>query len=240
MLKSYYFIALSILILALCVFLGFWQIDRAEEKRILLEKIHVQSIVPVTDWKSAEDAQIIFLVGQYDTSSAFLLDNQSYEGAVGYDLIVPFITEASSIVFMVNLGWVEADINRNVLPEIELPSHSLEIKVRVYKPSKQVFRLSENQYANTGWPKRIQYFSSDYFMEELRHKYEFATQVVFYETRIEERQLGGQIRHWNYQHMPPEKHVAYAVQWFSLAIVIFLLSIFFLQKSIKERGNESS
>lgn len=237
--KLYIFTGLIVFVVGSCIALGFWQLSRAEEKRLLLVRQASQSEVSVETWREAVDGQILNLEGMYWDKHYFLLDNQSYEGVAGYSVIAPFLLNERPLlenaqtektnkplikqVVMVNLGWVKANINRAILPNVELPNGTVNIRVRVYKPSKSVFRLTENQYANAGWPKRIQYFSHDFFIKEVSNITKDNIQLISYETRIEEQQAGVQVRHWHYRQMQPEKHQAYAFQWFGLALVVSVL-----------------
>ena len=258
--KLYFFAGLIFVVIGLCLTLGFWQLDRADEKRQLIAKNDSQIEIPVVHWAQAKDANILTLEGMYEQEAYFLLDNQSYDGAAGYSVIVPFWLDDSLMerhlereeakaglppprVFMVNLGWVKADVNRAVLPKVELPLGTIEIKVRIYKPSKPTFTLSERQYENEGWPKRIQYFSTRYFESRIngfQSERIAEKQIAPYETRIEKNELGAQTRHWQYRQMPAEKHQAYAVQWFVLAVVISILGALFWRKTRHKtnRGEE--
>lgn len=236
MTRYYFFGALIMVFIGLSLKLGFWQLERAEEKRQILNNATSVIERPLSLWQQANDGDVLTLQGRYEQKNVFLLDNQSYEGQVGYSPILPFIVTDKNIaskplIFMVNLGWVKADINRNILPKVGLPLGEITIRVRVYKPNKSTFRLSENQYATPDWPKRIQYFSTQYFIEELNKSRGEVVTVVSYQTRIEPREIGAQRVHWLHRTMTPAKHQAYAIQWFALALLLlFAGGVFWLQQ----------
>ncbi|TBR41070.1 SURF1 family protein [Marinomonas agarivorans] len=243
MTKFYFFIALITIFVCLSIRLGIWQLERAEEKRLLLKQATTDVQLSASDWQDAENGTLLTLRGRYKHDTYFLLDNQSYQGSVGYSPIVPFMVEALTptsepVVFMVNLGWVKANIDRSVLPEIVLPSGEVKVKVRVYQPDKDVFRLSDKQYDNIDWPKRIQYFSGEYFAEQLAKKTGLKTVLVPYQVRIEQGEIGARIAHWASSSMTPEKHQAYAVQWFTLSVFLLLCSGFYFYQQRKGHKKE--
>jgi len=222
----------------LTVFLGFWQLDRAQQKESLLARAVSTDVLPVSQWSSAVNGQLVNLTGRYLTRFQFLVDNKPFEGRAGYDLIVPFSASSGDgdVIFWVNLGWKKASENRAILTRTSLPIESLSILARVYIPEKSAFRLSDKQFANSGWPKRVQYFDQGFFagsvglsVSDLRSDFEL---------RLEDRQPGLQVRRWLPSLlMSPAKHVAYAVQWFLLAFALIVLVVVFLVRYFKESVN---
>ncbi|WP_274544559.1 SURF1 family cytochrome oxidase biogenesis protein [Legionella oakridgensis] len=43
--------------------------------------------------------------------------------------------------------------------------------------------------------------------------------------RLDKKEANGFIRAWDIVSMPPQRHYAYAFQWFAIALVIFVLFI---------------
>lgn len=222
----------------LTVYLGFWQLDRAQQKEALLTRVVANDVLPVSQWRHATNGQLVNLTGKYLSQYQFLVDNKPYEGQAGYDVLVPFVQslESESVLFWVNVGWIKASVDRNVLTQITLPAELLNILVRVYLPEKEVFRLSDKQFENQGWPKRVQYFDSDFFADAIRSN--FVSSKSTYELRLEDHQPGLQVRRWLPSlMMPPQKHIAYAVQWFLLALALIVLVVVFLVRHFKESVN---
>lgn len=237
------FFTLVVFFIGLTFGLGFWQLDRAQQKEALLLSFKEDSQLLEGDWPEARTGQLINLTGQYLDEYQFLIDNKTYEGKVGYDLVVPFVAqgEVQATTFLVNVGWVEGAAMREVLPLILLPKTNVDLVVRAYIPSKPSFRLSEQQYENSGWPKRVQYFDARFFENKLSEEsgLELSPIVVNYEVRLEASQPGVQARRWLVDSvMPPEKHVAYAVQWFLLAFVLIVLFVVFFLRDVKESVND--
>ncbi|KZM38491.1 hypothetical protein OA92_23615 [Marinomonas sp. SBI22] len=237
------FICLVVVFFSLTLSLGFWQLDRAAQKEDYLARNQTNEIMQASSWVSAIDGQLIQLNGKYLSQYQFLIDNKTYQGKFGYDVIVPFLTKVGldDVLFWVNLGWVEASVDRSKLNKTNLPNAEVELQARVYLPAKKGFRLSDAQYQTQGWPSRVQYFDASFFQQligtELTQKKRHLL-VSGFEMRLEAHQAGVQVRRWLPNNvMPPEKHLAYAFQWFALAFSLIVLAVVFLVRHVKESMN---
>lgn len=241
--KLLLFICLVAVFFSLTLSLGFWQLDRAEQKEAYLARNQTDEIMPMTNWQSVKDGQLIQLEGHYLSQYQFLIDNKTYQGKFGYDVIVPFLArlDAEDVVFWVNLGWIEASVDRSVLVKTNVLSSDVQLQARVYLPSKKGFRLSDDQYQTHGWPSRVQYFDADFFQQSFKSELaqtEKRLVISGFEVRLEAHQEGVQARRWLPSNvMPPEKHLAYAFQWFALAFSLIVLAVVFLVRHVKESMN---
>src|SRR5688572_20604674 len=95
----------TVLLFPLLVRLGFWQLEREQEK-IQLQTMYTerqqQAPVALFDLDEQEDLQYrqVVVAGTYDNEHVFLLDNKIYQGQVGYELIVPLLTNGGAVVFV--------------------------------------------------------------------------------------------------------------------------------------------
>ena len=100
-------------LLALLLWLGQWQWDRAAEKQTLLDRWASQALLaPVAlptapDGNTAATAQFqrVFANGAYLPGSQVLLDNQTRGGKAGYRILTPLLL-ADGSALMVDRGWV--------------------------------------------------------------------------------------------------------------------------------------
>lgn len=241
--KLLIFICLVAVFFSLTLSLGFWQLDRAEQKEAYLTRNQTHEIMPMSNWQNAKDGQLIQLNGRYLSQYQFLIDNKTYQGKFGYDVIVPLLAKlnADEMVFWVNLGWIEASVDRSVLESTNLPSGEIQLQARVYLPAKKGFRLSDEQYQTQGWPSRVQYFDADFFQQSFKAELPKTKKRLVmseFEVRLEAHQDGVQTRRWLPSNvMPPEKHLAYAFQWFALAFSLIVLAVVFLVRHVKESMN---
>lgn len=229
--KQFGLMLLCGLLVALMCSLGAWQLSRADEKRKWQLTV-MQPKVYAEDWFAhIQDGNLLRVTGRYLSEQQFFLDNKVVEGTPSYDVVTPFIT-LDGVRFFINRGAVKALPNRHQLPQLdEMEDKLVNLLIRVYVPSKNAFRLSDAQYATAGWPKRVQYFDSSYFGEVVNVTR--SADVFPAEVRLEPNQYGVLNRHWQSGVMTPEKHVAYAVQWFVMAgTLLFLMGYYRYKKKL--------
>ena len=79
-----------VLIVPLLLSLGFWQLDRADEKRALINRQNARKMQPVVQlsggFENADDLRYMNVAasGRYDAEHQFLIDNQVVNGKVGF------------------------------------------------------------------------------------------------------------------------------------------------------------
>jgi surfeit locus 1 family protein len=89
--------------------------------------------------------------------------------------------------------------------------------------------LKDADQPEPGWPSRIQIP----VVEKLSERLGYA--LLPFQMELSENQPEGFARHWTIQTtIPPEKHRAYAVQWFGLALTLTLLFLWILLKKNRE------
>ena len=228
----------TVIAIAILVKLGFWQLDRAQQKQQLFTdfaQAQNQQARPLTDRLSDRNSlnrfELISVTGQIDTKRYFLLDNQMVEGQPGYHVIALLKSTQLSELLPVNLGWIAAPRSRSEIPTVELPQQELTIEglVRIPQANQFISQVFEEQH--TKWPKRVQEFIPQTISEHT------GIALKPYELLLVSPQLKGFRQQWEPQVMAPEKHRAYAVQWFSLAIaclVVYLVVLYKLNKSKQE------
>lgn len=217
---------LTLIIVPLLVSLGLWQLDRAGEKRHLLDEFEQRwHILPVNfdELKpdDREEYRSVILTGRFETEKWFFLDNKTRKGKVGYEVLVPFMTNKKQWV-IVNRGWVEGNPDRSILPFVEQPAGNLTIQGRLHYSNSQ-FTLAEHYIVDNQWPKVIQ--TEDVSQLTKLTGYRFMTSGI----RIESSDTSAFVTDWIIVNSSPEKHTGYAVQWFAMA---FVWSVMFISFSI--------
>ena len=97
--------------------LGFWQLDRAEQKQQALELLERQQELHVEQWmalanKVDSHSQRVRLKGTIQSEQVWLLDNKVYQGQVGYTLITKFKLKGTEQQVLVDWGWIKAPVDR--------------------------------------------------------------------------------------------------------------------------------
>ncbi len=206
---------------ALFVALGMWQLERAafkDEVQAKFERRLAQDYAPLIDTGDLGDVQYrkLRLEGEYQTRHSFLLDNQTYEGKAGYQVITPLFLADSDHIILVNRGWAAWSGARDPLPEPLPPAAGGLVTGIAFIPSEPALALGEFPVGGS-WPRLIPYVD----IEELRRQY--SPKLLPMILWMAPEQPGEYRRAWDPVWLPPEKSRAYAVQWFAFAAIALLL-----------------
>ena len=214
--------------------LGFWQLDRAEQKHLRQQRIEQYlskrplKIPEIKKYSGNINDLPVSFSGRADNQKFFLLDNKVFNGKVGYQVIKVFEDVATGQHILVNLGWVAGAVNRHSLPQIEdTQIGQVQGQIRNYQILD--FVLGE-QDETSGWPKRIQRVNPESM--SVSYGAPLSSYVVLLHPEVD----GGFARKWQPIVMPAEKHTAYAVQWFLLALA-FVCVVAVVVKKQGESGD---
>jgi len=214
---------LTVITAGLLASLGMWQLDRAEQKRQLLdswshkageEKIRLTASLKADNAFRYQPAEVS---GVMDAAHQFLLDNKVYQGRVGYHVLTPLRIDHSDAAVLVNRGWVPAGTSRSELPEIPVATDRVKVTGILDIPPEKVFSLGEGEDRAPGWPKVLQRIRLE--LQEQQLGYTLLPAVLL----LDADQPSGFVRNWRPVVFGPEKHRGYAFQWFSLATVLLAI-----------------
>lgn len=203
---------------------GMWQLDRAEQKRRLFSEFDASGVTnaltePVRDDEfEMQRYRPMRLRGRYDSARQFLLDNIVVEGKVGYQVLTPLLLADTSV--LVNRGWVPADPDRSVLPDVSVEPGEREVAGLVAPLPVPGLRLEPADVdPSAPWPRRLSFPSAAQIRDQLEYD------VAGYQLLLDPDADNGFARDWRPVVMSPEKHLSYAVQWFGLAVALLVIYI---------------
>lgn len=227
--------------------LGIWQNTRAIEKEVRLNRIitlnkqSAMSLLQVVDLnnelsiKTSTDSDTkntninkniipndyindfpVYINGTFDSQFMFFLDNQPNKGALGYRVLQ--VAKAGPYYVLVNLGWVQGSIDRNILPDIMPLSGQYQFNGHI-RLVEQGIMLMEQIFSKDHWPLRVQQIELEKFSTLI------GQQLLPFVVYLDKNEGLGYTKNWQAIVMPPEKHRAYAFQWFSLAAAWLILMI---------------
>jgi surfeit locus 1 family protein len=208
--------------------LGFWQLDRAEQKRERYEnflerhqstELRLEDGLLQTDlkWRKA------VLVGSYEDTN-LLLDNRVYMKQSGYEVLTPFKLNDGNAV-LVNRGWVSNRGSRDFVPSVSVKSQRLEIKGYFGPPpvvGVSFFGEDKTDFKETLGDSviRVQRIDPSTLGNVSSGKSLF--KEVFY---LEGSQIGALRVDRKLPGSGSEKHEAYATQWFSMAAILAFIGL---------------
>ena len=212
----------SIFFTVLFIFLGFWQIERAESKALKIksfDEMQIKAPAPLSD--SSFEWSRVFADGIYDSSNQVLIDNQINNGKVGYKVFTPFYYDDKAI--FVDRGWIQRGAKRSDLPEVEFNSNRTRIIGSLLKPEKEV--LVGDELLTKTRPIVSQTKLPSIIQKEFNKNFLDMVLVLepgsnFLEEYIPPRPFV----------ITPTKHYGYALQWFTMSIVLASMFIYAINK----------
>ncbi len=203
---------------ALFVSLGRWQLDRAEQKRVLFEGFasgagSVQAL-PLS-FEPVARYQRVSVSGRYDGARQFLLDNMSHDGQPGFQVLTPLVLDDGRVV-IVNRGFVAfGTASRNERPPIEVGGGQRRVAGRADSLPRPAVELEAA--ASAGWPRVVSFPRSADLAAALGATVH--PQVLLLDAGEPE----GFLRAWTAPGLPPDRHIGYAVQWFGFAAAVAVI-----------------
>lgn len=220
------------LLLPILIGLGFWQLSRAEEKRALLAEFQLGSAttqqLSSNSIERMPSLQQAIATGHYDASRQILLDNIPYTGTAnsglrngqpGYHVLTPFKLADERIV-LVNRGWLPLGSQRNQLPAINVNEQPRSIRGRVKELPRPGIRMGVAAQTNN-WPRVLNFPT----LTDLRAAYgdKLLPKILL----LDPSEPDGFARDWSARYsfgeFGPDRHLAYAVQWFALAVTLCVI-----------------
>jgi len=210
------------LLLPLLLTLGFWQLSRAEEKRLLLAEYEaIRQAPPITAAElfaqaAPKEGQAVLLRGQFDDKRSLLLDNRTRAGRVGLELLQPFQDKDSKLWLLVNRGWLPWP-DRRKPPVFTTPVGEQQLIARVYLRKKSWFQRANTR--SDEWPQLIIEVEPQNLWQTLERD------GLPWQLRLQDG-AAAYVTDWQVINMPPAKHTGYAVQWFALAATLVGLYLY--------------
>lgn len=208
---------------ALTIALGFWQLNRANEKQALQSRIDEYArATPIAVGREALNPAEVLLKrvevrGRFEPRHVVFLDNRVYQKRAGYHVLMPLRIGNSEKFVLVNRGWIAGSGERNRTPTVITPEGEVTVRGTATPFSERYLELSSKIAEGNIWQNMV------------LERYRQATQLDVQPFVIQQIDAGEfndhLVRDWPPVDLKRNTHLAYAVQWFALAIAIFVYYI---------------
>lgn len=215
----------SLLLLPLLIGLGFWQLQRAEQKATLQELLIQQQDLPPLAWVAGASVPTdaseylyrrVTMQGQFNQRQIWLLENRIRHGRVGYEVLTPFYLANGGAV-LVNRGWIAGTGYRDQLPQVP-PAQTQSISGNLVTPSKN--SLLQQELVADAWPQTVLQIDLEQMQALL------ATPLLPWVLQVDPEHASALDAQWSNINMPASKHLGYAWQWFAMAVALVILTLF--------------
>ncbi|MBI1423598.1 MAG: hypothetical protein GC149_09050 [Gammaproteobacteria bacterium] len=229
---------LVVVLFPLLLRLGFWQLARADQKRVILANQHAKMDLPPLPIVQRVGANDDLEYRHLQVSGTFLdkyqifIDNKVSQGQAGYDVVTPLRIKQTNQVVLVDRGWVPLGNSRAELPHIDTPDQEVTLTGIADYHTKDVVSFGAANRSNQGWPAVVRWVDIQEIQAET--KLDLAPFMLL----LDPKERYGFVRNWQFVNMPPAKHVSYAVQWFTMALVLLVIYIVVNTKRIHESGTQ--
>ncbi len=227
-----------LILLPVLLSLGFWQLDRAQQKRAIQAEYDARSrderVEIGSQLQQADDLRFYRVVahGTYEPRYQLLIDNRVQDGRVGYYVITPLRIGSSNTLVLVNRGWVPMGQTRDDLPKANAPSGMLEITGIATVPSDRIFMFTEPPAPTDKWQRVWQHIDIKRFAAAVPFRVQPV--VILLDP---DSPAGGFMRRWARLDTGIAVHKGYAFQWFILAAALLVAYLIYGLRAAKMRND---
>jgi surfeit locus 1 family protein len=224
---------LTIVLIAMLISLGRWQLHRAAEKRALFDSFAAglgatKSIDLQTP--KVPRYQHVEINGHYDDTRQVLIDNMVHAERAGYFVITPFALQGGGWV-LVNRGWVPLGNSRAERPAIPVTADARRIRGRADNMPSPGISMGTPAAPAPPYPVVANFPTQADVAQLLKEpNWTAAADLIL----LDPQEPDGYVRDWSAPGFPPIRHIGYAVQWFGLALA--LLSIYIVTNFRRAAG----
>ena len=201
-----------LVLVPLFIGLGFWQLDRAGQKRQLAGTQETRGTAPVLELDSrmldAEDVEhrMLAVSGTFIPEKSVFIENRKHQGKTGLHVISPMKIASGDRYLLVNRGWVRT-------PPKEEPSAAVRVTGRAVVPQPPAIKLGGG-YAPASSQQRWPYFTLE--------TYSAWSGLAVYPFMVLQSPDDdhGFVRAWVSKPVDETMHIGYALQWFAFALIV--------------------
>ena len=214
----------TLVLVALGILLGNWQVRRAAEKTALQARLTQRSALPplVLDGKPVDPAAVeyrrVIVTGEFVPNWPLFLDNRPFEGRTGFIVLMPFKIAGGDDVVLVARGWVPRDpAVHDKVPQVPAPAGRTTIEGLAILHPARVMELGKAPPPRPG--AIVQNVDPAGFAQ--------ASGLRTLPVLVEQTSPDGTglTRKWPAPAVDVDRNKGYAFQWYALAAMAFLFFV---------------
>lgn len=204
---------------------GFWQLERAAEKRAEREAFAAAGTHRLyAEGDTVLPYQPLELRGTWLEGRDILLDNIIVRSRVGHYVLTPLVTGSEEPLVLVNRGFVVAEGDSTTAEALTPETSVRRVRGRAGRLPRAGYRMGEAILDPAAWPLKALY--PDYGDIEAA----LGSSVLPFVLLLDADEPNGFERDWQPGGMTPARHTGYAVQWFLMALVLAGLMVWHARK----------
>lgn len=222
--KNWKLALLAFVFIGLFSWLGHWQWSRATGKKILQQTFAARLAQPPLNHQTLPNKMDIRyyrgqLIGTFDNDHTFLLDNKTHQGKIGYEVYTPFAVHGLDTTILIDRGFVPINHDRRTLPHIPPIIGQTKLVGMFNLPPTYMALGHMTDTPNIQWPLRVEY------MDKVKIESILHTNIYPYFLIMAPSDKRAFATEWQFAIISPERHMAYAIQWFALAATLLILFV---------------
>ena len=227
----------GVVMLAILLRLGFWQLERAAYKEEL------GAISQANDSAPAEAPDRLLALGAVQrwrfrqaradgalqVRRQYLLDNRTHRGRAGYHVLA--LLPGTPAGILVNRGWVPVGPDRSKLPDLAVPESLAPLTGRLVPPPSPGVLLGPTGHDSASWPRVVQVVDLELMEQAL------GTDLLPAVLLLDPDQPACYVCDWSpVPGISAERHRGYALQWFALAAALVVIAVVVSVLAVRRRG----
>lgn len=216
------FSLLCLFLFCLCIVLGVWQLHRYAFKKTLLQTYQQRLTDVPKDFKAIADThdlqfQSVKMQGHYINAFTVLLQNRFYHDELGYEVLTPLQIPNDKKLLLIDRGWIKKPVNQ-LYPVIQDNTKKQDVTGHIKLLDEYQFILGANILEPDKKPLVAQRIDINE-LSQITHQsfYPFILRL-----NANENDIDHFVRDWTIVTVMPSRHMAYAIQWFALALVLLI------------------
>ena len=239
-----FWIAFVLIGVAVMIGLGFWQLDRLQERRALnaqiISRINLPPLTLTGENLDPTDLEYrpATVTGQYDFSQEIVLRNRVKNQSPGVHALTPFKIEGNAKAVLVDRGWIPYEHSlRDQRQPYAAPTGTVTVNGLIRLSQTRPSSLSPaDPNINADHPRTDAWFWLD--IDHIQHQFRDYQLLPFYLEQDPGSEFTALPAPEHNFELDDGPHLSYAIQWFAFAVILLIGSLALTYRNIK-RGQSN-